>query len=60
MKSNPIVTGDRSLIEIRYKYNYWKVLRIISTEWYGDTDPGFPYLYCYPENYFDVSTRHVL
>ena len=48
MKSNPIVTGDRTLMEIGYRYNSRKVLGFIVTEGTGSTEPGDPYLSSFP------------
>ena len=55
MKSTPKVPWDRPLIDIGYKYNSQKVLWLIATEGYGNTDPGYPYSYLLPDTYFNVS-----
>ena len=44
MKSTPRVPGGRPLMAIGQKYNSRKVLGFISTEGYGSTEPGDPYL----------------
>ena len=54
MKSTPKVPWDRPLIDIGYKYNSQKVLWLIATEGYGNTDPGYLYLYLFPDTYFHV------
>ena len=60
MKSTPRVSGDRSLIVIRYKYISQKFLGFIATEGNGINEPGVPYLSSYPENYSNVSIPTVL
>ena len=57
IKSTPRVTDDRPLRDIVYKYNSQKVLVFITTEWAGSTDPGYPYLSCFPDNHTNVSIR---
>ena len=54
MKSDPRSTGDRPLVSIRYKYRSQMFIGIISVEGYVSTEPGFPCLYIYPENYYIV------
>ena len=54
MKSDPRATGDRTLVSIRYKYRSQMFIGIISVEGYRSTEPGFPCLYIYPENYYNV------
>ena len=49
MKSNPRFPVDRPLLAIGYKYNSRKVLGFISTEGAGSTEPGDPYLSCFPD-----------
>ena len=48
MKSTPRVSGHIPLMEIGYKYNYRKVLGFIATKGDGSTEPGDPYLSCFP------------
>ena len=55
IKSTPIITGYIPLMSIGYKYNYRKVLGIITTEGYGSTETGDPYLYHFSESYSNVS-----
>ena len=55
MKSALIVPRDKPLLTIGYTYISKKVLRIISTEGAGSTEPDVPYLSRYPENYSNVS-----
>ena len=54
IKSDPRATGDRTLVSIRYKYRSQMFIGIISVEGYVITEPGFPCLYIYPENYYIV------
>ena len=58
LNSTPSVPGDISLEDIGYKYNFWKVLGFIVTERTGGTDPGDPYLSCFPYIFYIVSVRH--
>ena len=44
MECKPMVTGDRTLIAIVYKYNTRKVLYFIVTEDTGSAEAGIPYL----------------
>ena len=65
MKSTPRVPGGIQLMAIGYKYNYRKVLGFISTKGYRSTEPGDPYLSCYPDIYsniyvFPVVSPHLL
>ena len=55
MKNNPRVPGDIPIMDIGYKYNFWRVPGFISTKGSGNNDPGNPYLSCLPENYSNVS-----
>ena len=55
MKIIPRVPGGISLMAIWYKYSSIKVLCFISNEWGGITEPGYPYLSCFPEIYSNVS-----
>ena len=54
MKSTPRSPGERPTLAIGYKYNYTKVLGCIATEVAGSTEPGDPYLYRFPEIYYNV------
>ena len=60
MKSNPRFPVDRPLLAIGYKYNSRKVLGFISTEGAGSTEPGDPYLSCFPDIYSNVSVFRVV
>ena len=60
MKSNPRVPGGRPLLDIGYKYISRKVLGFISTDGAGSTEPGDPYLSCFPEIYSNVSVSPVV
>ena len=60
MNSNTIVPGGLPLITIGYKYNSRKVIGFISTEGGGSTEPGDPYLSCFPEIYSNVFVRPVV
>ena len=51
MKITPIVTSERSLMTIGYKYNSWKVLGFFSTKGDQSNNPGKTYLFNLPENY---------
>ena len=55
MKSNPIVPGDRPLMNIRYKYNSWKFLEFTDDEGGRITEPGDTCLSRFPGNYSIVS-----
>ena len=54
LKSNLMVSLDRLLIAIGYKYNTRKVLYFISTEDTGITKAGIPCLYKYPYPFYNV------
>ena len=45
------------LLDIRYEYNSRKVT---ATEGDGSTEPGDPYLSCFPDIYLSVSVRPVV
>ena len=49
MESAPRFPGERPLLAIGYKYNSRKVLGFIATEGAGSTEPGDPYLSCFPD-----------
>ena len=49
LKSNPIVTTDRTLMDVGYKYNSRKVLGFIATEGAGSTESVDSYLSCFPD-----------
>ena len=46
MNMTPIFPVDRSVMDIGYNYNSWKVLGFISTEWSVSTDSGDPFFSC--------------
>ena len=54
MKSTPRVPGDRPVMAIKYRDNSRKLLAFISNEGGGSTEAGYPYLYCYPDNYSNI------
>ena len=60
MKSNPSFPGERPLLAIGYKYNSRKVLGFIATEGAGSTEPGDPYLSCFPDIYSNVSVPPIV
>ena len=51
MKSTPRVPVGRPFLSIWCKYNSRKVLVFIATEGAGSTEPGDPYLYCFPDSF---------
>ena len=55
MKSNIRVPGGRPLLDIGYKYNSRKFISCIANEGSGSTEPGHPYLSCFPDIYSNVS-----
>ena len=55
MKIAPRVTGDRPLLAIDYKYNIGKCVGFIGTEVAGSTEPGNPFLSCFPDIHSNVS-----
>ena len=55
LKSTPMVPGDIPLMDIKYKYNYRKILVFISTEGSGSTEPGDTYLSNLTDIYSNVS-----
>ena len=55
LNSTPIVPGETPLLATGYKYNYRKVLVIIAAEGGGSTAPGDPYLYLFPDIYYNIS-----
>ena len=56
----PRFPGERTLLAIGYKYDSRKNLGFIATEWAGSSEPGDPYLSCFPETYSNVSVRPVV
>ena len=60
MNSTPIVPGGRPLLDIGYKYNPRKIPGFIATEGGGSTEPGDPYLSCFPNIYSNVSVCPVV
>ena len=59
-KSIPRAPGDIPLTAIVYKYISQKVFGFTATEGAIRTEPGVPYLSCYPENYSIVCMHHVI
>ena len=59
LRRDPLVPGDRPLIDIGYKYNAWKVLYSIVTDNTGSTQTGLTYLYKYPDQFTNVAIRRV-
>ena len=55
MNSTPRVPGGRPLIAIGYKYNSRKVLGFIATGGDRSTAPGYPYLSCFTDMYYNDS-----
>ena len=55
MKSAPIFPDNKPLMTIGYKCISQKILGVISAEGGIITVPGVPYLFFYPENYYNVS-----
>ena len=60
LEITPRFPGEISLLAIGYKYNSRKVLGFIATEGAGSTEPGDPYLSCFPDIYSNVSVRLVV
>ena len=59
LESTPRFPGERPLPAIGYKYKSRNVLGFIDTEVFGITEPGEPYLSCFPDIYSNVSVRPV-
>ena len=55
LRSTPRFPSEIPLLDIGYKYNSRKVLGFIATEGAGSTEPGDPYLSCFPDIYSNVS-----
>ena len=55
LKSAKKVHVDRPILAIVYKNIYHKFLVFIALKGAGSTEPGFPYLYWYPDNCSIVS-----
>ena len=60
MKISPIFPVERPLLAIGYKYSSSKLLVFIATEGAGSTEPGDPYLSCFPDIYSNVSICPVI
>ena len=60
LKSTLRFPGERTLLEIGYKYNSRKVLGFIATEGAGSTEPGDPYLSRLPDIYSNFSVHPVV
>ena len=54
-KRKSTVSGDRPIINIGYKYNYWKVLYFIFTEYLGIINTDIPYLSHHPYHFDNVN-----
>ena len=50
-ENNPIVTSDRQIMAVGYKYKSQKVLGFIDTQESRSTVSGVSYLSYYPDNY---------
>ena len=59
LKISPILTGNKPLMAIGYKYRSHKVLGFTSTDGGRSTEPGVPYLSRYPDNFPNVSISPV-
>ena len=59
MKSTSRVTYYRPIMAIVYMYNSRKVLGFIATYGYGSTEPGDPYLYCFPDIFSNFYVRTI-
>ena len=59
MESAPIFPDDKPLISIGYKCISPKLLGVIAAERRRIAVPCVPYLFCYPDNYYNVSIRHI-
>ena len=57
MESTPRFPVEIPLMAIWQNYNSRKVLGFIDTEGAGSTEPGYPYLSCFPDIYSNVSDR---
>ena len=55
MKSTPIFSVNIPLMAIRCKHKYCKLLLFIANEGDGSIDTGDTHLYCFYENYSNVS-----
>ena len=60
MNSMTRVTGDRTLMTIGNRYNFWKLLALIATEWVGSTDPGETYLFHLPDKFLNFVCTNIL
>ena len=60
MKSNPRFPYGIPLLAIGHKYNSRKVLVFIYIEGAGSTEPGDPYLSCFPDIFYNVSVCPVV
>ena len=56
LRRKPMVLGVRPLIDIGYRYNARKVICFIVTEDSGSKKVGIPYLFKYPDQFFNVTT----
>ena len=55
-----MVSSDKPLVFIRYKYNSWNILYLNPTERGGITKPGNHYLSKYPGNLSYVAIWNVI
>ena len=60
MNGSPIVTVDRTLMSIRYRYRYQKVIVFNDMDCARSNKPGVPYLSRYPDNYSNISICPVI
>ena len=60
LKITPRVPVDRPIMAIGYKYSSRKVLGFIANRGAGSTEPGDPYLSCFPGIYPNVSVLPVV
>ena len=56
LRSKPMMPGVPPLIAIGYKYNAHKVLYFIDTVEKVSTNSDIPYLFKYPDQFFNVTT----
>ena len=54
-----MVPGERALLAIGYKNNTKKVISCVATAGVGSTTLGIPYLWKYPDQFYNVSIRPV-
>ena len=59
LNKNSMVTGERPLLNIGFKYNYCMVISFVATEDVVSTKSGTTYLYNYPDQFNNVSVHLV-